>query len=117
MDNLLISIRNDLLKICDEIYTINGCTNNRIKENIQKNIDDFEDNISKNIENLEDNVEINKSEENILEKNTLVKTKKKRKEVPLEERCIKIIKKNNKDVRCSFRKIEEKDFCKKHLKD
>ena len=38
-----------------------------------------------------------------------------KKEIPLEDRCIKMIIKDGIEVRCSFRKIEN-NLCKRHLK-
>ena len=64
--------------------------------------------VNDNISNCKPKNKINES---------ISKKVRKRKEIPIDQRCSKIIVKNNKEVRCSFRKIEEKDFCKKHLKN
>ena len=127
MDDLLSSIRNDLLKICfqvniikevepnDSIYKINS------KESPTDKNENKDNPLSATIEI--DNEKLtsehdvgNTSKLEVVENQVLIRIKKKRKEVPSENRCTKLIVKNGIENRCSFRKIEKKDFCKKHLK-
>ena len=128
MNCLLLSIRNDLLKLCNDVNLINKNEDlsNIISEeqsnyNFEKKRDLLENQEDKNnkqeIDISVSNLEKDKQQTNDEVIISNIKKKKSKKEIPLEDRCNKIIKKNNKEVRCSFRKIEEKDFCKKHLKN
>ena len=107
MDNLQIALRNEIMKICEQVNKINKCINNNI-DSSDKDRDFIDNKFNDNISNIEQKNKINES---------ISKKVRKRKEIPIDQRCSKIIVKNNKEVRCSFRKIEEKNFCKKHLKN
>ena len=156
MDDLLSSIRNDLLKICSQVNIIKGdCfsihTNNeqslienksetsyqidrddisedekeakKVKE--KNNTKEEKDTKVKEKNNAKEEkntkakkltIKNNDEEQDSKENEVIIKIKKKRKEVPSEDRCTKLLIKNGIESRCSFRKIEKKDFCKKHLK-
>jgi len=148
MDDLLSSIRNDLLKICfqvniikEEIYTDSSEKVNRNDSTSDEDIEQKVKKIGKEIKKVKEvkkvrgknkkskeekdkecikDDECNKDEEcNKVENDedkVIIKIKNKRKEVQSEDRCTKFFVKNGIESRCSFRKIEEKDFCKKHLK-
>jgi hypothetical protein len=127
MDDLLSSIRNDLLKICTQVNIIrevepndSTCKINSKKSPTEKN-ENKDNPLSTSIkiddEKLTSEHDVgNTSKVEVVENQVLIRIKKKRNDVPPDERCIKMIMKNKKEVQCSFRKIEKKDFCKKHLK-
>jgi hypothetical protein len=170
MDDLLSSIRNDLLKICSQVNIIKEDyfsieTNNdqspienksetssqldrdyisedkindkevkEINDNKEekdtkytkvkkkkdkKDTKDTKDTKVKKKKDTKDTKEIEKNnneDQDSTENDVIIKIKKKRKEILTEDRCTKLLVKNGIETRCSFRKIEKKDFCKKHLK-
>ena len=115
MDCLLISIRNDLLKICEEVNLIKDYQNRNTEQN--ESISENNDEKLEIAFKKEDKNNKNSTKEKLEVNNASVKSKSKRnkKEIPLEDRCIKMIIKDGIEVRCSFRKIEN-NLCKRHLK-
>jgi hypothetical protein len=127
MDDLLSSIRNDLLKICTQVNFIrevepNDSTCKIISKKSPTEKNENKDNplsatIEIDDEKLTSKHDVGKTNKvEVVENQVLIRIKKKRKEVPSEDRCTKLLVKNGIETRCSFRKIEKKDFCKKHLK-
>jgi len=126
MDDLLSSIRNDLLKICTQVNFIrevepndSTCKISSKKSPTEKN-ENKDNPLSATIEIDDEKLTSehdvgNTNKVEVIENQVLIRIKKKRNDVPPDERCIKMIMKNKKDVQCSFRKVK-KDFCKKHLK-